>query len=133
MASLGIGDLENQLNRAVQGTNPNPNCPSDLPSQIRCALQGWISDHLIPVLLTVLVFVTLLFTFYGAFLYFTAYGDETRATQAKKTITYAIVGLIISLTAFGIVYFVQNILISKEAAQNPNITVPSSLPPSNSP
>jgi ABC-type Fe3+ transport system permease subunit len=124
MANLGVSDLEQGLNSAVTNTS------GDLPTNIQNALRDWITQHLIPVLLVVLVFVVLLFTFYGAFLYFTAYGDENRATQAKKTLTYAIVGLIISLSAFGISYYVQDILINQEAAQNPNIQVPSQNPTS---
>ena len=124
-ASVGIQSLGEQLNQAVQTS------PDQLPVQIQNTLHTWITEHLIPVLLVALIFVTLLFTFYGAFLYFTAYGDENRATQAKKTITYAIVGLVISLTAFGMVYFVQNIIISRSAQQNFN--VPTSTNPNPSP
>jgi len=125
MANLGIFDLEENLNQAIAGTYVNQNCQAvDLPSQIQCVLKDWIAQHLIPVLLVILVFVILLFTFYGAFLYFTAYGNENRATQAKKTLTYAIIGLIISLSAFGISYYIQDILTNKQAAQNENLTMP---------
>jgi len=125
MANLGIFDLEENLNQAISGTYVNQNCQAaDLPSQIQCVLKYWIAQHLIPVLLVILVFVILLFTFYGAFLYFTAYGNENRATQAKKTLTYAIIGLIISLSAFGISYYIQDILTNKQAAQNENLPIP---------
>lgn len=35
----------------------------------------------------------------GAILYFTAYGDEAKATSAKNTILYAIIGVIIIVLA----------------------------------
>jgi len=63
------------------------------------------------------VFTTILFVFYGAFLYFTAYGDENRATQAKKTLSYAFVGLLIVLLAFTIASFVQRLLLGGTQSQ----------------
>ncbi len=37
---------------------------------------------------------------YSGFMYITAYGNETRATQAKTTMLYSIVGVIIVMASF---------------------------------
>jgi len=42
----------------------------------------------------------------GAFQYFTAYGDEAKATAAKNTILYAIIGVIIIVLAKVIISWV---------------------------
>lgn len=47
---------------------------------------------------------------YGAFLYMTAFGDDAKATQAKKVITQALVGLIIAALAYGIISIVNTTL-----------------------
>jgi len=119
---FGLNDLSNALNGAV--TSNQANNPQTLASQIYAALAHWLSGSIYPVLMGILIFVVVLFIFYGAFLYFTAYGDEARATQAKKTITYAIVGLIIALLSFAIVTFVKGILVRRNQSQQQNIQVP---------
>lgn len=50
--------------------------------------------------LSVLMFVI------GGFRYITAQGDPQQISKAKGTLIYAIVGLVISITAVGIVTFV---------------------------
>ncbi len=47
----------------------------------------------------------------GGYQYMTAYGDEEKYKNAQKTITYAIIGLILAITAFGIVKIITNIKI----------------------
>jgi len=47
---------------------------------------------------------------YGAFLYATAFGDENKIGKAKKTITYAIIGVILSGSALLIVQLIRTIL-----------------------
>lgn len=39
----------------------------------------------------------------GGYQYMTAYGNDEKHTAARKTITWALIGLIISITAYGIV------------------------------
>lgn len=56
---------------------------------------------------------TMIAAFYGAFLYFTAYGDEQKAAQAKKVIATALVGFVISGLAFTIVTYWQRMFISQ--------------------
>jgi hypothetical protein len=47
---------------------------------------------------------------YGAFLYATAFGDENKVGRAKKTITYAIIGVILAGSALLIVQLIRSIL-----------------------
>ncbi|MEI6835251.1 MAG: hypothetical protein WCK59_00230 [Candidatus Falkowbacteria bacterium] len=46
---------------------------------------------------------------YSGILWMTAQGDTGQVSKAKETIIRAIVGLIISIAAYGITYFVMNI------------------------
>ena len=43
---------------------------------------------------------------FGSIQFLTAYGDETKLTNAKKTFTFAMIGLVISLLAFAIVQLI---------------------------
>jgi len=49
--------------------------------------------------------VALLFVIIGAFRYVASNGDAKQAALAKNTILYALVGMIISASAFGIIQF----------------------------
>ncbi len=48
----------------------------------------------------------------GGYQYMTAYGDEEKHKNAQKTITYAIIGLILAITAYGIVKIITTIQLS---------------------
>lgn len=98
-ASVGSGDTE-MMTKAVGGS-----------------IQNWLQDSIFPLMIGVVIFVTVLAVFYGGFLYFTAYGDENRATTAKKSITYGFVGLFIALIAFTITSYVRQNLITKKAEE----------------
>jgi len=60
--------------------------------------------------------LTLLIFIYGGFLWFTSAGNEERLTTAKKTLGYAIIGLVVVLGSYGAVSFIysnyENLLIS---------------------
>ena len=43
---------------------------------------------------------------YGGFQYVTSTGDKTRVENAKNTILYAIIGIVVAILAFAIVSFV---------------------------
>ncbi len=45
----------------------------------------------------------------GGYQYMTAYGSDEKHKNAQKTITYALIGLILALTAFGIVQIITSI------------------------
>jgi hypothetical protein len=54
--------------------------------------------------------LALLFLIIGGFRYVTAYGNEEQAQAAKKTITYAIIGVAIAISAYTIVKLVAQAL-----------------------
>jgi len=110
--SLNINDLSTKINNAVTGNTGGDN--EALAGAINKALTDWFKTNLFPLMVGVAVFITVLFVFYGSFLYFTAYGDENRATQAKKTITYAFVGFFIVAMSLGIANYTKRIIVSKE-------------------
>lgn len=45
----------------------------------------------------------------GGYQYLTAYGNEEKLKNAQKTITYAIIGLVLAIMAFGIVQIITSI------------------------
>lgn len=51
-----------------------------------------------------------LFLLIGSVRYVTSNGDQGQMTQAKNTILYALIGIVVSLTAFAIVQFVVGTL-----------------------
>jgi len=53
--------------------------------------------------------VAIIYLIFGAFQYFTAYGNEERATKAKNTILWAIVGVVVILISGLIVQEVWNL------------------------
>ncbi len=68
------------------------------------------SDALIPVVLS-LVFrvaaaIAALMIVIGGFRYILAHGDSNAVAQARRTILYAVIGLVVIMAAYGIVTFV---------------------------
>jgi len=106
-----LDEISTDLNNAVTSSNSG-GTPLEQGKDLGSKLYGPVAEILkkqvFTILVTVLLFITIAFVFYGGFLYFTAYGDENRATMAKKTITYAIIGFIIAGVAFAIVSFVRS-------------------------
>lgn len=91
--------------------------PGELPS---AAESGLRDDNLfdfiasaIRAVLGVLGAVLLVIIIYGGFLYATAAGNEERVTQAKNTLVYAIIGIVIISAAWIFSDFIiSNILLS---------------------
>ena len=59
-------------------------------------------------LLLIVGLISVIMLVYGGLRYILSGGDSKKVTDAKNTILYAIIGLIISLLAFAIVNFVLN-------------------------
>lgn len=57
-------------------------------------------------LLLVIGVISVIMLIYGGFRYIISGGDNKKVTDAKNTILYAIIGLIISLLAYAIINFV---------------------------
>lgn len=49
-----------------------------------------------------------IYVIYGGFSYITSAGDQQKAEQAKNTLTYAIIGLVVIALAISIVTWVNN-------------------------
>lgn len=56
--------------------------------------------------------ISVIMLVYGGLRYILSGGDSKKVTDAKNTILYAIIGLIISMLAYAIVHFVLNSVIS---------------------
>lgn len=66
--------------------------------------------------------VSVVMLIYGGLRYVISGGDSKKVTDAKNTILYAIIGLIISILAFAIVNFVINAVTGQsDSAANPDI------------
>ena len=55
--------------------------------------------------------ISVIMLVYGGLRYILSGGDSKKVTDAKNTILYAIIGLIISMLAYAIVHFVLNSVI----------------------
>ena|SRR3989338_4959992 len=53
----------------------------------------------------------LAYTVYAGFLILTSHGEEEKITQGKKTLRTAVIGVLISLSAYSIVHFVNRTLL----------------------
>ena len=67
-----------------------------------------VFSRLTNTILLVVGLISVIMLVYGGLRYILSGGDSKKVTNAKNTILYAIIGLIISLLAFAIVNFVLN-------------------------
>lgn len=123
-----LEELETNINNAIITSGGTPDT---LASGLSGAASDYLAQRIWPLVIGIAITVTILFIFYGAFLYFTAYGDENKATQAKKTITSAFIGLFIVGAAFGIASFVNDILMTRRAKNT--INAPTGTAPAGGP
>ena len=84
--------------------NPPPGIPTDA-TQLIANITTWI--------LSISGIVATFMVLYGAFLILTAGGNEERYSSGKKTIFYAVIGLVVIILSSGIVQIVQNLLSGK--------------------
>ena len=64
----------------------------------------------IKIFLIVAVILAVFFVMYGGIQWITSQGDKTKIAAARAKITYAIVGLIVSLLAFFIINIIDGVL-----------------------
>lgn len=87
----------------IDGTQTKNGCdlvfefPNDL---------GAIGLAVIEILLRIGTFAAVAFVIYGGFLFLTSQGEPDKAASARKTIINAVIGLVITLFATGIVSFI---------------------------
>ena len=75
-----------------------PPKPSNVPTNIETGLMNMINW-----VLGFISIIAVLMVIWGGVLYLTSAGDESKAENGKKTVTYALIGLIIAGLAYGIV------------------------------
>jgi len=66
--------------------------------------------QIIQIALSFLGAVFLIFAVYGGFTWMTAHGNETKVTKAKEIILSSLIGMVITLAAYGISIFVIDAL-----------------------
>lgn len=66
--------------------------------------------NLVTILLTVVVYVSLAFVVFGGFKYITSGDNSSGTVAARKTITNALIGLVISMMSVAIVQFVSGVV-----------------------
>lgn len=108
----GLADFESSLNQA---TRNNDN--TQLVSGVYGAVARFLNERVFQLLISSAIALAVLFIFYGAMQYFTAYGDENKATNAKKTLSYAFLGLVIAFMSMGIAGLVQQSVTNSQALQ----------------
>lgn len=57
-------------------------------------------------IVSIAVFASVAFIIFGTIQLLTAYGDDEKISTAKKTLTFAVIGLIITLLSYAIVSFI---------------------------
>ena len=78
-------------------TNPGGGIPTDL---------GTMITTIINTALYAIGIVCVIMIIYGGFLYTVTGGDQAKVTNAKNTIMYAVVGLVVAVMAYAIVNWV---------------------------
>lgn len=104
-ANAQLDQATDNLNKAV-GSGSQTGLSSDLTGTVGTIVRGVLA-------LTGTIF--LLLTIYSGILWMTAQGQEEQITKAQSIIKACIIGLIVTLSAYSITYFVTNRL-SKAAS-----------------
>ncbi len=73
---------------------------------------GLVALALVEILLRIAAIVAVAYIVYAGFLYITSQGEPDKAKSAQQTITNAVIGLIVSILATGIVAFIGSRLTS---------------------
>ncbi|MBI4092964.1 MAG: Ig-like domain-containing protein [Candidatus Kerfeldbacteria bacterium] len=79
-------------------------------------------------LLGILALVAVSFIMYGGYLWLTAAGNSDRIEKAKRVIINAVIGLVIVLIAWAIVFFVARVILGSSSGGPPGTTPPPCIP-----
>ena len=84
-----------------------------LPHSNSTTPEGDIGGRLLPTITTIVIGAAggaaVLFIIIGAIQMLTAYGNDEKISQGKKTITFAIVGLLVAILSYTIVTIISSI------------------------
>lgn len=79
--------------------------------------EGGIFRHITSVALGIIGAVSVIMLIWGGLRYIISGGDSKKITDAKNTILYAIIGLIIALLSYAIIQFVLDSIVSTSASE----------------
>ncbi len=82
--------------------------------------ENGVFTHITNVVLFAVGIISVVMLIYGGIRYVVSGGDSKKVTDAKNTILYAIIGLIISILAYAIVHFVINTVSSSDTTTTNN-------------
>lgn len=68
-----------------------------------------IALNILNIIMVLAGYVAVAYVMWGGFNYLTATGDSGKTASAKRTITNALIGLLISLSAVAIIYFIGGV------------------------
>ncbi|PIT97418.1 hypothetical protein COT77_01540 [Candidatus Berkelbacteria bacterium CG10_big_fil_rev_8_21_14_0_10_41_12] len=106
-------EITKKINDAIVQPSSAGSGGTDFLDAFREALLNPIFGQVMSWLTPWLITITVAAVFYGAFMYFTAYGNEQKALVAKKAITAAFIGVIISGLSFSASTYIKRSLISQ--------------------
>jgi hypothetical protein len=92
--------------RGLPQKSDNGNCTLDLSGKSPFQIIMTVALNVIDILLRAIAFISVGFTIYGGFLYMTSRGNADQVTKGKRTITYALVGLVLAMVASMLVTFI---------------------------
>jgi multisubunit Na+/H+ antiporter MnhB subunit len=98
-----------QSDCSIDASNPlsgGSNCTKNESQPANLAGENGVFKTITNVLLFIIGAVSVIMIIYGGITYVTSAGDSTRVQNAKNTILYAVVGLIVAILAFAVVNFV---------------------------
>jgi len=79
--------------------------------------KGGVIQTIINVIFFLIAALCVIFIVWGGFTYMTSRGDSKKVESAKNTILYAIIGLVIAILAYAIVFWVLDIFGKAPAAE----------------
>ena len=97
--AINVSSIEEGMNMAK---------PEGVPTDLMGA--GGVVDSITSTILTVLGFIAVIMLIIGGVKYTLSAGDAKAVTDAKNTILYALIGLVIAILSYAIVNFVVGLI-----------------------
>mgnify|MGYP003393798104 CR=1 FL=1 len=86
--------------------------PSGDPAKYNLESVKSIIAGVVQLAMTLAGIIAVIYIIIGAYNYFTAYGNEAKATAAKTTITWAVIGVVVIILAKVIITLIWNFIAS---------------------
>ena len=114
------GSLRNGDAPTLAQCNVPEDSAKDSPTNGKSLME--VVQTVLNVIISVLGIVTVIMIILGGVQYTTSQGDPAKATKARNTILYGVIGLVVALLAFAIVNFVLKEVFSSDATTNTDDT-----------